>query len=339
MIGNTEHTFMPPLNRVKKAIAQRKDLLRAQGIVQHSVITFGSSHATATCVPFNAVVEGNRTGEVRGSISDSDGRQKHQDEENTATRKKLQHVALELQQALERLRNKDKEEQKLRRKLAITQLKLAEAVERRKLVVDNLCDLMPLCAKRACGANAELCRLLQQVKQERDNAVERLHEERAAMAKQKDAEKELKALRLENDTLRQQLEETRASEAKLKEICTQQQGENNESEFGFSRLMHELESDLMRSQAQLQIVTKELTEARSTIASIDVLVQQVRLFVQLICRPDFYVVKDASLEPVDKHRPGPTGFVLVPLTVLLQGYTLLSVDERHGLIEFYQTYL
>lgn len=283
-------------------------------------------------MPFEGIVEGNRTGILVGSVAESDKHQKLQEEEKSGAEKKLRRVSLELQQALDNLKKKYKDEQKLRIKLAVTQLKFEEDVARRKLTVDHLFDLLLLHMKRTHAFTVKFVSILKQTEKERDDAFEKLHQERAAMANQMDMQKEM-------DALKHELEEARALMAVVKEESTRLRKENDESACSSSMLVNQLTTDLMRTQEQLQAAKRDLTAAQKKITDTDALVQQVQLFVHLICRPDFHVVKDASLQPVERNRPEPTGFVLVPLTVMLQGYTLLSVEDRRNLIESYQTYL
>ncbi|RNF02040.1 hypothetical protein TraAM80_06669 [Trypanosoma rangeli] len=218
----------------------------------------------------------------------------------------------------------------------MTQLQLSEEVERRTYTVHDLVELMEMQGTCMRTINAELRRLLQVTGEERDMALHNFREEHAARVSDEHTQQKIKTLHIENDDLRQRLEETQRAKRGLEEACKRLQGEKEEHETNFAKLKQELELDLMRTQAQLQRVNKDLAEAQNTMTESDTLLQQVRLFVQMICQPDFYVVKDRSLEPVDKNRPGPTGFVLVPLTVLLQGYTLLSPSCRQNVVDSYR---
>ncbi|EKF32420.1 hypothetical protein MOQ_003719 [Trypanosoma cruzi marinkellei] len=210
---------------------------------------------------------------------------------------------------------------------------------RRKSTIDDLLELMQIQTEFMRGTNAELRRLLQQAAEEHDKTVIKLREEREARVGQEEVQQRVNSLQAENNGLRQQLEEAQRAKAGLEELCKRLQGEKDKDEFSFLQVKQQLELDLMRTQAQLQGVNRELTEVQNSITASDALMQQVRLFMHMVCQPDFYVVKDRSLQPVDKNRPEPTGFVLVPLAVLLQGYTLLLPGDRQDLIESYRARL
>lgn len=96
-----------------------------------------------------------------------------------------------------------------------------------------------------------------------------------------------------------------------------------------------LQKEIMTTQTSLQTMTTDFAKAVQQLAEDAYLVGQCRLFTQQVCQPGFSVVKDASLEPVDRNRPEPTGFVLVPLRVLLHGYSLLPESDRREVIEGY----
>ncbi|ESL09467.1 hypothetical protein TRSC58_02810 [Trypanosoma rangeli SC58] len=332
-----ESAFAPPLSFVRRAAAaDNKRKAPSLTPLQHSVITFGSHRNAPYLDPLSTIVEGTRTGEVR--VVDSGGKRRSQDEFLTE-QKKIRQLGAELQRAVEKLRIKNDEGHKLRRKAAMVQLQLGEEVERRTYTAHNLLELMEMQGTCMRAINAELRRLLQAAWEERDTAVRNFGDERAARVSDEHTQKKINTLQIENDDLRQQLEEARRAKGGLEEACERLQGEKEGHETNFAKLRQKLELDLMRTQAQLQGVNKDLAEARSTMKESDALLQQVRLFIQMICQPDFYVVRDRSLEPVDKNRPGPTGFVLVPLTVLLQGYTLLSPSCRQNVIDSYRAQL
>ncbi|RNF08872.1 uncharacterized protein Tco025E_07073 [Trypanosoma conorhini] len=338
-MGRVKFPCMPPLTYARRDAAAACKEKRAPSLVplQHSVITFGSHHNAPHLVPFNAVVEGNRTGEVR--LAHSGEQRRSRDEGVEAEQNKIRQLSAELQRALDKLRVKNNEEQKLRRRAAVAQLQLAEEVERRTSTVHGILQLMKLQGDFMRGTNAEVCRLLQVAGEERDAAVRSLSDERASRVGEGKAQEKLNSLQIENDGLRQQLEEAWRAKTGLENDYKRLQGEKEKDEVNFSKLRQQLELDLMRTQAQLQGVNRELAEAKNTMTTSDTQLQQVQLFIQMVCQPDFYVVKDRSLEPVDKNRRDPTGFVLVPLAVLLQGYTLLAPSCRQDLIESYRARL
>ncbi|KAK7199918.1 hypothetical protein NESM_000039800 [Novymonas esmeraldas] len=96
-----------------------------------------------------------------------------------------------------------------------------------------------------------------------------------------------------------------------------------------------LEVRLAEVQTTLQTAEAELRRYRQERDQSGFLVAQCRLFIQQVCQPGFSVVKGPSLEPVEKDRPEPTGYVLVPLAVLLHGYALLPEGDRQAVIDHY----
>lgn len=89
------------------------------------------------------------------------------------------------------------------------------------------------------------------------------------------------------------------------------------------------ENKLRQSQDGCKVLTARVAEDTFLVA-------QCRLFIKQVCQPGFNVVKGLGLEPVEKERTDPTGFVLVPLIVLLHGYTLLPAKERQEVIDHYE---
>ncbi|ORC92979.1 uncharacterized protein TM35_000023050 [Trypanosoma theileri] len=350
---------MPPLTcAVRGGVMQVNKRGHPQAILQHSVITFGSPHGRANSIPFNALIEGSRTGEERVVNMDDNKRQRNRDAEaitpatgtttnssattssaDSADRKKLLQVNAELERTLEKLRQKTREEMKVRRKLSVARLKLEEEVDRRVLLGDGLLDLIRMERTFVQEQNSHFMKLLQKVILERDNAFQTIKQQKIQKESQDAMQIEINNLREENKALRQQFETLSASKTTLEESEKKLREENKRNESQFLNKIRTLESELMHTQAELQKVKKDLSDAQKTTEASEALIQQVRLFVQMVCQPNFYVVKDRSLQPVDKNRPDPTGFVLVPLTVLLQGYTLLSPSDRQNLIECYQAQL
>lgn len=108
---------------------------------------------------------------------------------------------------------------------------------------------------------------------------------------------------------------------KVQQSLVLQQKRHEEESAQWQRFIQEKNKDLEK-------VTHEASDNM-------LLVTQCRLFIHQVCQPGFSVVKGVSMEPVDKDRSEPTGYVLVPLTVLLHGYTLLPEGERRGMIEHY----
>lgn len=84
---------------------------------------------------------------------------------------------------------------------------------------------------------------------------------------------------------------------------------------------------------------RELEDAKEVLKQWQKRIEQVDAFIVQICQPQFAVVKDESLtplEPTAKAADKPEGFVMVPLQLLLQGYGLLPGDRKKGIADQYE---
>lgn len=127
----------------------------------------------------------------------------------------------------------------------------------------------------------------------------------------------------------EELERLRAQVAELTSLLASEKSR-------FLREKQILEAEKAGVEQVLNETAKKLDELEAIRAEEAFLIHQSRLFVKNVCQPGFTVVKGPSLEPVDKDREAPTGFVLVPLVVLLHGYTLLPDEDRHSVISNYE---
>ncbi|KAG8343380.1 hypothetical protein TRVL_05793 [Trypanosoma vivax] len=330
--------FMPPLTHHNRNKMLGRIRPQHKSVLQHSVITFGSTEAGNRTVPFDSVVEGVRTGEERVLPKESDKQRRCSDELDSANRR-VQQLGIELQQALEKLRQKAVHEQKLKRMVSIYELRLEEAATRQHLIVEGLFLSMAMCWSYWSGRSGDLRRVLDQLESERDEAASALKSARAENMQLVDKLRDCDAFRLENGGLKLQVSRLEDEVKRLRAVVSKMEWDRGENELSFSSKQCKLESDLMRAQEEVQRLSCKLKEAQDEKTALDVMTEQVRLFVQLICQPNFFVVKDATLQPVDRNRAEPTGYVLVPLTVLLQGFSLLPTDDRDAVIESYKVHL
>ncbi len=66
-------------------------------------------------------------------------------------------------------------------------------------------------------------------------------------------------------------------------------------------------------------------------------IEQCRKYIVKICQPSFTVVKDESLTPMSQEDKEAGGFVLVPLSLMLEGYTLLPGDMKKKIADDYES--
>nr|CCC93788.1 conserved hypothetical protein [Trypanosoma congolense IL3000] len=302
-------------------------------LLQHAVITYGSPNAEAGSRFFNPVVEGVRTGEERIIVKD-EGRRSLSDCDAIAIRK-IEQLSAELQLTQQKLRQKERDEMKLRRKLSVTELNVEEMTSRHNHLVDNFFGLTDIYRGHIGRQNTELRFLCGKLK-EYDSAFTKLRNEKAANALTNDPEHKDDSIRVENERLKDRVKALVDEKDELTKMVRQLQGEKEDNIKTFSNIRSKLTADIMDTQKQLHDANKKIKELLDDSATADTLVQQTRLFVQMVCQPDFHVVKDTSLEPVDRDRDVPSGFVLVPLTVMLQGYSLLPATNREDLVLSYQ---
>ncbi|EAN78062.1 uncharacterized protein TEOVI_000880700 [Trypanosoma equiperdum] len=335
MVDKLTPPFVPPFQHTKMpAVPCRASKGHHQVQLQHSVITFGSPNVEDGSRFFRQVVEGVRTGSERVLPKD-ESRRCLSGESDGATSRRLQQLNTDLQQALQKLRQRDREETKLRRRLSVVQLKLEEAAERHSATIEHVLGLMDVYGSRMEEQRMELQRLRAKVNN-CDKTSEGLRNEGVISAPVGVRGLKASAVQAENESLKNRVKSLTDEREELRKMTQRLQDEKEENLQTFSNIRNKLTADIMDKQEQIHQANKKLKELSDEAAARDILVQQVRLFVQMVCQPDFHVVKDTSLQPVDRSRTEPTGFVLVPLTLMLQGYSLLSNEDRDDLVELYR---
>lgn len=122
------------------------------------------------------------------------------------------------------------------------------------------------------------------------------------------------------------------AKSRMKELEELLDSERSRFSFDKQKLIGEKSGvELLLQQSYEKLHNLEVLRAEE-----DFIVSQCRQFVKNVCQPGFTVVKDISLEPVEKNREYPTGYVLVPLIILLHGYTLLPMEDREKVIQEYE---
>jgi hypothetical protein len=61
------------------------------------------------------------------------------------------------------------------------------------------------------------------------------------------------------------------------------------------------------------------------------------MYIVKICQPQFSVVKDEALTPVGPGQSQDGAFVLVPLPLMLEGYTLLPGEMKKKIADDYES--
>ncbi|CCW66964.1 unnamed protein product [Phytomonas sp. Hart1] len=152
--------------------------------------------------------------------------------------------------------------------------------------------------------------------------------------------RELESFKSIRDELKMQEVQIRADKSAENEILKQEieqmKCKMEEQRARFAHEKEQLGVEIVESQDAQRRLAEQLRDVKNELAEESFMIQQCRIFLKQICQPSFHVVKGVSLEPVEPNRPEPTGFVMIPLVILLHGYSLLPVKEREDVIRQYE---
>lgn len=299
--------------------------------VEKRIITFGALD-DFRCVPENRAslsIEGNRTGEE--VVIEQQAPRKPSEAppaDLSALRRQLAQAKTEVRTLTGKLQKKKTE---LEMHRSLMKFFLDELSERRMNELEYLHDrenkvfthlISPLQENDSSASLREFETKVKELEKELKDQKDAFEEERKALAKQlADAQN---APRNDGD-----LEKLRARVAELEALLESERSR-------FSREKQILEAEKSGVELVLSQTAQKLHDLEVVRAEEEFLVAQSRQFVKNVCQPGFNVVKDATLEPVEKNRSSPTGYVLVPLIILLHGYTLLPNTEREEVISSYE---
>lgn len=156
-----------------------------------------------------------------------------------------------------------------------------------------------------------------------------------------DVQQRLDAMR---SAMQQQIDSLKAEGKLLREA-----GEAAESKFSAAsreaavrneRLQSEIatmRADQVRVTDERDRLSTELKSREETLNEWKTRIDQCRKYIVKICQPSFTVVKDESLTPIGPEDKDGGGFVLVPLALMLEGYTLLPTDMKKKIADDYET--
>mmetsp|Transcript_90615 Transcript_90615/g.157028 ORF Transcript_90615/g.157028 Transcript_90615/m.157028 type:complete len:420 (-) Transcript_90615:150-1409(-) len=165
--------------------------------------------------------------------------------------------------------------------------------------------------------------------------AERDMERAKAFAKQSELEAEIKDLLLKVAALETQLEamkrqgqQNRANQQDLAAL----RRETAEQLAALQQLLREKNDRILHLERELRSLQHREAEREAQVEEYNSMKQTLHkynVFLQKICQPQFSVVKDASLTPVNPNGFNVVeGHVLVPLKLLLEGYGMLPTDLR-----------
>lgn len=215
------------------------------------------------------------------------------------------------------------------RRLSEREMALQQELRQKQLLIDQ-----------ARAAAAEL-----------EQKLRRYEEEQAAQADGSRANadrhnEELRNLRVQMETLRKdmqhQVDRLKADAKHMQDSNTALQRSLQDAnaaaasrEQTMERERSSMQADCAKLAADAEILREELRQRDRTLDEWRSNIDQCRHYIVKICQPQFAVVKDESLVPVAAGQDG--GFVLVPLHLMLEGYTLLPGDMKKKIAEEYES--
>eukprot|EP00760_Papus_ankaliazontas_P020324 PhM_4_TR183/c0_g1_i1/m.16687 len=307
------------------------------------------------------MIEGSKTGEEktvsgierRQSIStpgtDSAAAAARRDNIHTKDQQKIRRLEADVKRLQEQLKAKEDEALALSGEVA-RQRELVSGMEteRDKSVAASATDQQ----RRQAEADA----LRQKIAQLQSNMDAVVREQAAKRKELEDSllariDQEKRNLELERDRnkaqFKQRDDELRADATKWKsevDVLTQQINKlKNESD----RNLSQMGSEASAARKLEDSLRSEIRELRGEIvgqqASVEEAQRMSRAFYDYmvsICQPQFTVVKDEGLTPVEttgsnSNAQAAEGFVLVPLRLLLEGYALLPTDRKKKIADDY----
>ena len=156
-----------------------------------------------------------------------------------------------------------------------------------------------------------------------------------------DAHAKLESMR---SSMQAQIEALKAEGKSLREA-----GDASEKKYAASsreaaarneRLQQEVEhirADQVRAADERDRLQNELKSREDLVNEWKSRIEQCRKYIVKICQPSFTVVKDESLTPISPEEREAGGFVLVPLNLMLEGYTLLPTEMKKKIADDYES--
>lgn len=326
------NTPSPPTPLIGRSNAQFPSRFRGPPKpAEKRIITFGApvvSRPAPESRP-SLAIEGSRTGEeIVVQLPAQRKPAEPPSEDLTALRKQLTQAKAENRNLSGKLSKRKCELEHCRQ---LMNIQLDELQERRRKEIEFWCERDDILLQR-----------LVQPLRSADN-TKKIRELQTVIAGLEKELKEVKtAFETEKTTLLRQLEVEKQTPknddeiARLKARIAELESTLTSERSRFTMEKQILEAEKAGVELVLSQTATKLRDLEKLRAEEEFLVAQSRLFVKNVCQPGFNVVKDTSLEPVEKNRSSPTGYVLVPLIILLHGYTLLPNDQRQAVIEGYE---
>lgn len=301
-------------------------------------------------------IEGSKTGEEKiigrpdrrepvaikatGSVT-ADGESEKEQQKAQRDRERARRLETEVQRLQEQLKRKKEEQEESR----AAGLRLSASMDSMKVrLEEKISSLQAELQHRDLG---DSCRsdALEKLRRENEELIAKWSTKEATMA-------------LENTNLLAKLAE---SEASNKAHATQLEAKSKASSDHASEILAlkqrvvTLERDLSTGKdrwasdlaaardkeiqllAQVAALKQQVADSAENVAQWKQRVQDCNDYVVKVCQPQFTVVKDESLVPLNGKPSGPgSGFVLVPLPLLLEGYGLLPPDVKKKIAAAYE---
>lgn len=256
--------------------------------------------------------------------------------------KKLENDIRKLQEQLKK-RTQEKEEETRRaddfqhlldsanRKLSDRETELTEELRRRQTQVEHF--------RSTCE---ELEKKLRQIEDDHASSTSgsRSAAERHAQ-ELRDAQAQLERLRSDMnaqlDSLRNELRQQKEQTSVWEKKSSAQAAEAAQRDTRHEREMAAARADSAKIASECDGLRRDMCEKDKMVDDWKQKMDQCRNYIVKICQPKFSVVKDDSLAPVQPGSQEAGGFVLVPLQLMLEGYTLLPGDMKKKIAEEYES--
>lgn len=217
-----------------------------------------------------------------------------------------------------------------------------DALEAQKQQHDAAAKALLLQVDSLTGQVGRLNGELKQRTAEDNEASRRRESELAASTTLWASERQMMQAELEK--LRKQLQEEKDKNGRLTGELRGAKTELETARGDWARLEQQLRTELAAAQREIRELRATVEQQRDNVEAWEKRVNSCNSFILRICQPKFSVVKDdEKLTPMSQQEAaaaagsgGASGFVLVPLTLMLDAYELLPRDAKQTIATKYE---
>lgn len=311
------------------------------------------------------VIEGSRTGEekavavidrrepiaTRPVAAERKPREEQPKEDLSASKdQRIRQLETQLRRVQEQLRTRISESNDLRE----TAAKAGETIAHQQSRIESLESEVESLSDTNASFNKTIAQLKAQLQQAAAEAESHaadatlLRQKSAVHAVTSDERQKEAAKRLEEAVKQADLDRTRltaethAWKSQVDELNRKLLAAKEEAslrEALLSKELNERRSNEAKSAGDAVAARTQLAEREAKVLEWRKKIDLCNEYIVKICQPQFSVVKDESLTPIQTGVTTPEngGFVLVPLPLLLEGYGLLPVEVKRKIADDYET--